>query len=233
MEQRRKQYANEIRLNITRLENAQKRDSETLKNLGKVNISAEIYSQKQAEMKALIEKRQEELYNLAQRESDYISGRLDNEIKKDMEKNALAEKSRQEAFSKKKQDLRKEEEEKRAKLTDKRHKDDERNPAKDYAYFHKQFYWANESLPEYMRENLVDMPNNKGYIWRGCWFFGDRPSEPRQPIIMFEKKKGGIMCIHELDQYEHRIFEKIGKEKKRLISTKPKKVRLVPKIKRR
>jgi hypothetical protein len=79
---------------------------------------------------------------------------------------------------------------------------------------------ANETLPNYIKTNLADMPGNKGYIWRDCWFFGRKPDEYGQPIVMFEKKKGSIMYIHEIYPHEHKIFEKIGKERKTLISTK-------------
>ena len=47
MEQRRKQYANEVRLNISRIERAQKRDEETLTNLNKLNLAHDLYIKKQ------------------------------------------------------------------------------------------------------------------------------------------------------------------------------------------
>jgi hypothetical protein len=225
MEQRRKQYANEIRLNISRTDKAQKRDEETLKNLNKLNLTSDLYHKKHADLNIAIEKRQEDLFNLEQLERDYLSGKLDGEITREIQKNTAAEKVRIATATKKKKELQKDNDDKRAKLTDKKYREDNRNSDRDYAYYYKQYYWANESLPDYMRENLADMPNNKGYIWRNCWFLGDKPAEHGQPTIMFEKKRGGVMNIHEIDQYEHKIFEKIGKEKKRLISSKLRKIK--------
>lgn len=89
---------------------------------------------------------------------------------------------------------------------------------KDYNYYYRVFSKAKDTLPEYMRENLKVMSNNKGYIWRDCWFFGEQSPEPRQPLVMFEKK-GPILYIHELDSRQHRIYEKHGKEKKKLVSS--------------
>jgi hypothetical protein len=225
MEQRRKQYASEIRLNITRIENAQKRDEEILKNLGKLNLPVDISKRKHSDLTELLANRQDELFNLEQRERDYLSGKLDEEIKEEIQKNTIAGKNRQEAISKKKKEKYIDDETKHAKLTDKRYREDDKNISRDHAYYYKQYNWANQSLPDYMRENLADMPNNKGYIWRDCWFLGDKPAEHGQPTIMFEKKRGGVMHIHEIDRYEHRIFEKIGKEKKKLISAKKRKIR--------
>ena len=219
MEQRRKQFANEIRLNITRMEKSQFRDDEVLKNLKNINLSQEILHKKQNELKTNIEKRRIEISNLEKREQDYLNGKLDSEITQELRENADAIKTRNEIIVKKKKEILKENEEKKAKLTDKKYKNDDWNLAKDYRYYYKQFCRANESLPDYIRENLITMPNNKGYMWRNCWYYGEQPAEYGQPTIIFDKKRGGIMHIHEIDQYEHRIYEKNGKERKKLIST--------------
>jgi len=52
-------------------------------------------------------------------------------------------------------------------------------------------------LPDYIRENLTKMPNNKGYIWRGIWYFGRRPAEDPNLLIMFERSNGETL-IHEI-----------------------------------
>jgi len=67
-----------------------------------------------------------------------------------------------------------------------------------------------ERLPDYIRTNLTRMPGNKGYIWKGIWYFGKLQADPRDPIVMFEKPRGSSdMLIHEMkyNQY-HRIFKK-------------------------
>jgi len=219
MEQRRKQYANEIRINISRLENAQKRDEVTLKNLPGLKLAQDIFLKKQSELQTALEKRKAELTTLQQREQDYLSGDLDSEISTEMQKNASAAKVRAEVAAKKKKDSNRFEDEKKVREVEYKHRSDERNLQKDFGYYYRVYCKANETLPDYMRENLADMPNNKGYIWRDCWFMGEKPLEEGQPSIMFEKKKGGIMHIHEIDQYSHKIYEKNGKEKKRLISS--------------
>jgi hypothetical protein len=99
---------------------------------------------------------------------------------------------------------------------------DQRGIRSSWRYFNK----VNDSLPSYMQRNLSQMPNNKGYIWRGIWFLGElRPK--KGPHVMFEKKKGRILVIHEYTKYEYKRYEKVGKDRKVLkekMKLKPKKL---------
>lgn len=85
--------------------------------------------------------------------------------------------------------------------------------ARDWQYLQR----VEESLPPYMRENLSNMPNNKGYIWRGVQYFGARPAQgPSNEWVLFERR-GQKQLIHEVRYgHYHRIFEKgdRGKNKK-------------------
>jgi hypothetical protein len=68
-------------------------------------------------------------------------------------------------------------------------------------------------LPDYMRTNLAKMPNNKGYIWKGIWYFGHLEEEDRNNLVMFERNNGEFF-IHEIryGRY-HKVFckDKNGK----------------------
>ena len=55
---------------------------------------------------------------------------------------------------------------------------------------------VHQSLPQYIRANLANMPNNKGYIWRGIHYYGLKDPEKDQHLVMFENKKGQLH-IHE------------------------------------
>ncbi len=96
----------------------------------------------------------------------------------------------------------------------------------NYDNHYKKFVSVYNTLPEHLATKLADMPNNKGYIFRGINFFGNLPAERTHLITLFEKKDGNLR-IHEWDEYETRIYEKKGKEKKVLIKRIPKKVRSV------
>jgi hypothetical protein len=73
------------------------------------------------------------------------------------------------------------------------------------------------SLPDYINRNLEKMPNNRGYIWRGCWFLGRKQEEKGRPQVLFEKVRSGLIRIHEYTKDEYRLYEKQGKERKILI----------------
>lgn len=42
------------------------------------------------------------------------------------------------------------------------------------------------NMPDYMKKNLIRLPNNKGYIWRGIHFYGHRPAQG-STTTLFEK----------------------------------------------
>lgn len=83
-----------------------------------------------------------------------------------------------------------------------------------------------QEMPKYLREALENMPANKGYIYKGIWYFGHVPLErldDNRYLTMFERVKG-IQYIHE---YYHdypiktyRLWEKLAKNTpKKLIRT--------------
>lgn len=77
----------------------------------------------------------------------------------------------------------------------------------------KQWEWLcaqDQNLPDYIRTNLDRMPNNKGYIWKGIWYFGHKPEEDRDTLIMFEKRNGGgEMLVHEIKRNAYyKIFSR-------------------------
>jgi hypothetical protein len=99
-----------------------------------------------------------------------------------------------------------------------------RQKDRDVKYAYKYFNKVIDSLPPYMINNLSEMPNNKGYIWRGIHFYGDLP-EQRGPHVMFEKKRGGILVIHEYTDREYRRYEKKGKDRKQLVHKEKRRIK--------
>ena len=69
-------------------------------------------------------------------------------------------------------------------------------------------------FPAYMRRNLQNMPNNKGYIWRNIHYYGEKKAEKGQPIVLFEKK-GAVLHIHEITKNFHKVYEKKTKTSNR------------------
>ena len=88
-----------------------------------------------------------------------------------------------------------------------------------------QGYYENvmDTVPTYMSKNLDEMPNNKGYIWRGVWHFGKLPNEKTRdgknsPLVMFEKRGQGVLVINEFQEGWKTVYEKKGQNKREMIS---------------
>lgn len=80
------------------------------------------------------------------------------------------------------------------------------------------FFKLVDSIPNFILDNLKNMPANKGYIWRGVSCYGELPIDGKN-TIMFEKCKNGIMKIREYTNDRVYIYEKSGKGQKKLIET--------------
>jgi hypothetical protein len=99
---------------------------------------------------------------------------------------------------------------------------------KNMSRSYKHFSRACNSIPDYMIRNLSEMPNNKGYFWKSVACYGDLPAEPGKPTVLFDRRRGGIMIIHEWTTDEYKVYEKQGKENKVLVSTQKRKKRQLP-----
>ena len=79
-----------------------------------------------------------------------------------------------------------------------------------------------DSIPDYITNNLRDMPSNKGYIWKQVHLYGLRPPEkPYNKTVLFEKLPRSVTRIHEWSNNYYRIYRKEGREVKTLESTEP------------
>lgn len=70
------------------------------------------------------------------------------------------------------------------------------------------FQKACDTVPDYMMKKLKVMPNNKGYIWRDVYCFGELPAEKGQPTLIFDKQRDGTMIIHEWTLGECKVWRK-------------------------
>ena len=73
--------------------------------------------------------------------------------------------------------------------------------------FYRKQLRAVDTLPDYMKDNLKTMPNNKGYRQRGVGFYGHQKPIKDEPLILFEKRRGVLkICKYYKDRAE--IYEK-------------------------
>ena len=105
-------------------------------------------------------------------------------------------------------------------LSDREQRYSEKDKDKSYSYFVKN----SNSIPEYIKNNLKNMPGNKGYFWKGIAFYGELPREIGSNTTLFEKKHGGLLVIHEWTPYCYDVYHKKDKYRKILLSSEPRKV---------
>lgn len=164
---------------------------------------------------ALIEKLKNEALELNQKISDIQAGKLDDELSELLKTERANIEKKQASIQKKKDEK---------DLIKKKDNDILQNYYKKSNghtdYFLKKeddkFYRLCASIPSWIEDKLKELPNNKGYIWRGLWCPGYLPSNSKY-ISMIEKIKGGITRIIEVDDHYRTEYRKTGKGPKILI----------------
>ena len=223
MEEKRRVQKNKIINEIKSIEVLLTRSSDTITRLRESDTSDDFeYVKNQiGKHKCLIEEKTLLLENLKDELISIETGLKDNEINKEYEEEKI--KNDKIINDKINQKINKRKERESNKELSKIYKQnviaesrDYRQYQKEMSYAHKYFNKVCEQLPDYMIKNLSEMPNNKGYIWRGVHFYGDLEIQPNEPMILFEKQKN-ILVIHEYNQTEYKRFEKNGKDRKILV----------------
>lgn len=217
MEKIRLSEKNKILSEIKSLESHIKRSNETLERLKSQDAS--IYTQTQmTKLNALISESQNKLEMLTQKQNDIASGKFDEEIK-NSNNNVLSKiQKKEEITNRKKKD--KEDEKKNDSELLKKHYEKSNRYEFSESFWEKEerkYYRNCDSLPQWIRDKLKDMPSNKGYIWRDLWFFGEKYVPFTKNCTMFENLKGSITIIHEIDAEYHKVYQKVGRNQKTLV----------------
>jgi hypothetical protein len=113
-----------------------------------------------------------------------------DEMTKDVD-DAVEKKAKKEAIADEKEKIRN----KRGQEFDRRERDESRrsfNTARSMEKEYERYLNICDSIPEYIKQNLKTMPNNKGYNWRGMTLYGELPAESG-PVVLFDKKQDGMM----------------------------------------
>ena len=217
---------NKIRNQIRNMKAYIQNDVDTIERFRKLNTKDGYYTS-QIEYKRLKNAdRENEIIILEKRILDVQKGIFDEELI-DAEKFILNEIS-----IKKEEDKRKKDEEllhqkagimiaktfeQSCRRSDRNVKYNNREIEKNWQYFVK----SRDSIPDYILKKLKSMPNNKGYIWKTIYCYGEKPAVIGEPVILFETQKDGLLVIHETTNSEYKIWHKKGTLKKYLYSSTP------------
>jgi len=207
---------NKINSDIKSLESLLKRTAETIERFK--HQDATLFVKTQID-KLSVKKNEyeDELNGLNERLVDLIAGKLDDSLTENNANDMRKIQKKQEITIRKKKD--KDDEKKMDSEILKKYHDKQNRYEFSETFWNreeKKYYKNCDSLPQWMRDKLKDMPSNKGYIWRDLWFFGEKHVPFTKNCTMFESLKG-VTIIHEIDAEYHRVYEKHGKANKVLV----------------
>lgn len=221
----------ENNVSISRMENSIK----TIRN-GEIKTSDSSFFAKSLESyREGVKTKTEENEKLTERLNKIDLGELDQELSESRktEDAELSRKAKSDTETKKnKEVLVKIEEDKFNEKVQKQIKDDKdsnyykRIVDNDYKYYCK----VCSTIPNYMSQNLKTMPNNKGYIFKGVWCYGELPvknDRDKDNVIMFEKNMASnSLMIHTYTPTEYILHEKKGNNFKVLVKREPRVIKV-------
>lgn len=172
-----------------------------------------------------IEKWSFEREELVSRISRLETGELDDEIQCEIDKNMKLINKKHEVTRKKEEELSKKEAIKKkesALFHEKQRSGDYKNRVSKYDMEKTYERFCTTEIPSYILDNLKTMPNNKGYIWKNIWCFGEKPAVydkhgKAEQVVMFERQRD-IMYIHEITETEHHKYKKVGQQPREYVS---------------
>lgn len=220
MDQLRINEKNKIRIELNDVKKNIERNNETIKRLSNIQEHVEFYNKQITKLENKNIDDSKIAIELEKKLLDIDNGLYDHTINLQISNNNNDSKMKQEA-SDKKCKLKKDQKQEDRKKLDLEYKTFRKHDGISAYGMQKEtdrFFFNMASIPDYMKQNLKTMPCNKGYIWKGIHFMGSLKPENNNVTIMFEKCRGGIMKIHEITRRTHIIYEKQGKNQKKLVS---------------
>ena len=210
---------NRISTRIRELESFTRFNSNSISRLRGSNGNIEFNRAKIAKMKTENETFSNEIKELQERLVDLASGKIDAELKRQRREDTLVERKKTTEKRQKKMDELADKKTQHAASKDywdrtikasRVHRYSERSATRGYDYVLR----VQRTLPQYIRANLSNMPNNKGYIWRGVHYYGLKdPEGEKANTIMFENSKGQLY-IHEWSHDFLTYTKKVKKDKR-------------------
>jgi hypothetical protein len=211
---------NKVLSEIKLVESLIKRSRETLDRVKGQDDS--VFTRTQiSKLSDVITENENKLAALQQKQIDISAGKFDDEIRIE-NANVLSKIHKKEEFTNKKKKDKEDEKKNDSDLLKKHYEKTNRYEFSE-SFWEKEerrYYKNCDSLPQWIRDKLKDMPCNKGYIWRDLWFFGEKYAPFTKNCTMFENLKGGITIIHEIDADYHKIYEKVGRNNNKTLIEK-------------
>ena len=229
MDIKRKEHIQNITQRLLILEKAIENDEMMLENLKDQGATSFVLAQVD-KITLKNNNRQTLIEELTTRRDAIVGGFLDSELRAEIletEKNNLTAKQLAQEKKDKIKELKKAASDRSKKFYQKAVQSDRENRyrEKDMQRAYNNYLRIVDTIPDYISKNLDEMPNNKGYLWRGISCYGKTDNNSKSTIL-FERQKGGLLVIHERTPTDYKVFHKKGKDRKSLYSTE--KIRHIP-----
>ena len=223
MENKRRIEKNSIQTRIQNLKTYITSSNNSVNNLRLQSANDQYNLSQIQKLKEKVTKYENELQELSQKLNDIQIGLLDDEIKEKYKDVALEIKTKEEETSKKKLE-KKTHDQKNSQISkniynqqrnfDYKVRQSKREMDRSYMFFCRTI----DSIPDYIINKLKKMPNNKGYIWKNIYCYGELPSDSNT-ITLFEKRRDNILLIHEWVNNTYNIWKKESTNRKTLSSS--------------
>ena len=208
---------NNISNQLKTLQSYIKRKKETISRMRKNTPEMTNFIMKKiSKIESEIYSHNEEIDELTNRIKQLQDGLLDDELLNVFKKNS----NRQEEIALKKKEKKRliDEDKKERKDRSQHFYTDQRDADRKFRRMKREYNKSNhyfnnviDTLPDYMKANLKKMPNNRGYAWRGVYFYGDLPDEENGLSVITERKKGKNLSHEWKDGiYRKYLVEKIN-----------------------
>ena len=220
---RRKAYFNKLNedvKNARRMIETNLRSIESIKSSSCAGKDLDFFRNRIDITKTGIEKYKETIQQLETKMRGVMAGEFDDEINKMYEDAKKIMDQKHQLKTKKETEIEKYEEKDRliGKDFDRRERGQQSNE-RGMKYQYEKLQDISATLPPYIANNLPNMPNNKGYKWRGATFYGMLPPEQGASVV-FEKKFNGTYIIETTPTSEVTWFKgKDRDQQKKLVSS--------------
>ena len=200
-------------------------DTASLARFRSANASDPFIIKQTEKLTAKVEERGRELKDLEERLVKLESGELDEEMLSQIKENTKISSEKHNLYLEKKA-IKKKEKAEDAAFGKKMYDLDRKAGRQDKSYFFdsslRHFNKAEDTLPDWMKRDLDNMPNNEGYIWKSVQFYGRKPRNRSQWSQVTEARKG-IKTITRWSKDRMQVIEKQGRNPEVIISDEPRK----------
>jgi hypothetical protein len=95
----------------------------------------------------------------------------------------------------------------------------EKNFEREFDYAERHFYKDMATIPDNLLDKLKNMPNNKGYVWRNIWFFGEKPVSHIHEYTLYEKQNQKYLVhVYDLRSRTYSLYNKDNTGKQHLMN---------------